>query len=62
MKKATEIPKKLSIVKEICLIIGVILVICGLWMIYKPIAVIFAGAVMLYVGLPERRKQNGSDK
>lgn len=55
--------KKLKIsedaIREIILIAGFFLFGFGLWLIYQPAAFIVCGALLMWVGLPPRRRKGG---
>jgi uncharacterized membrane-anchored protein YitT (DUF2179 family) len=44
-----------SSIKELALIIGFFLFSYGLWLLFKPLAFIAAGLMLLWFGFPERR-------
>lgn len=52
--------KKLKItvetLREACLVVGFFGLARGLWMIYSPVMWIVCGLILLYVGLPPRRR------
>ncbi|WEG14146.1 hypothetical protein PU629_07215 [Pullulanibacillus sp. KACC 23026] len=45
-------------VREICLVIGFILLIYGIYQIYKPASFIVGGILILWIGLPPKAPRN----
>jgi len=45
-----------STVRELLLVAGFLLLGYGVWLIYQPASYIVCGALLMWVGLPPRRK------
>ncbi len=46
--------------REVCLVAGFLLLGYGLWLIYQPACYMVCGILLLWLGLPPRRKPPGA--